>query len=84
MPDGLFGHPLHRDPVAITASFCTMVTYSARMSQERVDTARFGRYWAGIIEDFLQAAVRDRELLPAHRSVDIRFDDDDSAVGRPA
>jgi hypothetical protein len=65
----------HRDPVAITASFCTMVTYSARMSQERIDAARFGRYWAGIIEDFLQAAVRDRELLPASRSVDIRFDD---------
>ena len=73
-PDGWFVLT-HRDPVAITASFCTMVTYSARMSQERVDTARFGRYWAGIIEDFLQAAVRDRELLPAHRSVDIRFDD---------
>ena len=73
-PDGWF-ILTHRDPVSITASFCTMVTYSARMSQERVDVDRFGRYWAGIIEDFLRAAVRDRELLPSARSVDVRFDD---------
>ena len=73
-PDGWF-ILTHRDPVSITASFCTMVTYSARMSQERVDLDRFGRYWAGIIEDFLRAAVRDRELLPSNRSVDVRFDD---------
>ena len=73
-PDGWFVLT-HRDPVSITASFCTMVTYSARMSQEKVDVARFGRYWADIIEDFLSAAVRDRDKLPASRSVDVRFDD---------
>src|SRR5688572_12917717 len=73
-PDGWF-ILTHRDPVSITASFCTMVTYSARMSQERVDPVRFGRYWSGIIEDFLQAAVRDRDTLPSDRSVDVRFDD---------
>jgi hypothetical protein len=65
----------HRDPVSITASFCTMVTYTARVSQERVDPARFGRYWAGIIEDFLRAAVDDRALLPADQSLDVRFHD---------
>ena len=61
--------------MSITASFCTMVTYSARMSQETVDAERFGRYWAGIIEDFLRAAVRDRDTLPSSRSVDVRFDE---------
>jgi hypothetical protein len=65
----------HRDPVSITASFCTMVTYTARVSQEQVDPARFGAYWAGIIEDFLRAAVDDRELLPADQSLDVRFDE---------
>jgi hypothetical protein len=73
-PDGWF-ILTHRDPVSITASFCTMVTYSARMSQTRVDPVRFGRYWSEIIEDFLQAAVDDREVLPATRSLDLRFDD---------
>jgi hypothetical protein len=73
-PDGWF-IITHRDPVSITASFCTMVTYSARMSQEHVDVARFGRYWADIIEDFLRAAVRDRDQLPSRRSIDVRFDD---------
>jgi hypothetical protein len=73
-PDGWF-ILTHRDPVSITASFCTMVAYSARMSQERVDLERFGAYWAGIIEDFLRAAVRDRDSLPSDRSMDVRFDD---------
>ena len=84
-PDGWF-ILTHRDPVSITASFCTMVTYSARMSQETVDAERFGRYWAGIIEDFLRAAVRDRDTLPSSRSVDVRFDefmaDDVATVAR--
>jgi hypothetical protein len=33
------------------------------------------RYWADIIEDFLRAAVRDRDQLPPSRSLDVRFDD---------
>lgn len=65
----------HRDPVSITASFCTMVTYTARVSQEQVDPSRFGRYWAQVIEDFLRAAVDDRDLLPDTQSYDLRFDD---------
>jgi hypothetical protein len=65
----------HRDPVSITASFCTMITYTARASQERVDPARFGRYWASIIQDFLRAAVDDRALLPDAQSLDVCFDD---------
>ncbi|HEV8298931.1 MAG TPA: sulfotransferase [Acidimicrobiales bacterium] len=76
----------HRDPVSITASFCTMVTYTARVSQAHVDPVRFGRYWSQIIEDFLRAAVRDRELLPAAQSLDVRFDefmaDDVATVAR--
>lgn len=75
----------HRDPVSITASFCTMVTYTARVSQERVDPARFGAYWSRIIEDFLTAACRDRDVLPADQSIDVRFDEfmaDDVATVR--
>ena len=73
-PDGWFVLT-HRDPVSITASFCTMIAYSARMSQERLDAPSLGAYWAQIIEDFLRAAVDDRDLLPPERSVDVRFDD---------
>jgi hypothetical protein len=63
----------HRDPVSITASLATMVTYSARLNHERVDPNRIGRYWAGRIEDMLRACVDDRHLLAADRSLDVRF-----------
>jgi hypothetical protein len=73
-PDGTFV-VTHRDPVSITASLCTMITYTARTSQERVDPARFGAYWSEVVQDYLRAAVEDREVLPADRSIDVRFDD---------
>lgn len=66
----------HRDPVSITASFATLICYGARMSQTApIDIGRIGRWWAQMIEDFLAACVRDRDLLPSDRSIDIRFDE---------
>lgn len=63
----------HRDPVAITASMVTLATYGARMNVERPDPLAWGRYWSARIEDLLSACVRERHLLPADRSIDIRF-----------
>jgi hypothetical protein len=63
----------HRDPVSVTASMATMVAYSARMSFDPPDPHRLGRYWADRVEDLLRACVRDRELLPAAQSMDVRF-----------
>jgi Sulfotransferase family len=63
----------HRDPVSITASLATMVSYSARLSHERVDPHRIGRYWADRIEDMLHACVDERDVLPADQSIDVRF-----------
>ncbi len=65
----------HRDPVSITASFATMVTYTSRLNHRRVDPAAIGRYWAYRLADLLASCVRDRELLPAAQSVDVRFDE---------
>jgi hypothetical protein len=65
----------HRDPVSITASFATMVSYSSRLSHARVDPQRIGRYWADRVEDMLRACVDDREVLPAGRSLDVHFDE---------
>lgn len=75
----------HRDPVAITASFTTMVTYTARMNVEKIDPHAYGAYWSQRVEDLLRACVRDRDLLPADRTVDVRFSDfmrDDIAMAR--
>jgi hypothetical protein len=65
----------HRDPVAVTASMVTMLTYTARMHVERPDPAAYGAYWSARLGDMLDACTRDRHLLPAERSIDVRFDD---------
>jgi len=65
----------HRDPVAVTASVCTMLAYSARLSQAVPDPVRVGQYWAERLEMMLRACARDRDLLPADRSIDVRFDE---------
>jgi Sulfotransferase family len=65
----------HRDPVAITASLVTMVSYSARLSIEHPDPGSIAKYWSQRIEDLLLACVRDREVLAPSRSMDLRFDD---------
>ena len=65
----------HRDPVSVTASLATMISYTARMSQEVVDPPKIAAYWAAIVEDFLRAAADDHHLLPAAQTIDVSFDD---------
>ena len=76
----------HRDPVSITASLATMISYTARMSQEHVEPAVIGRYWADRLVAMLESCTRDRHLLPADQSIDIGFNefmaDDLAAVER--
>jgi hypothetical protein len=75
----------HRDPVSVTASMCTMLAYSGRMALERVDPQWYGQYWSERLERMLASCVRDRDLLPAGQSVDVRFGEfmaDDIAMVR--
>ena len=65
----------HRDPVAVTKSLTTMMTYLARLNLETVDPRVVGGYWADRLETMLRACVRDRDLLPAERSIDVRFNE---------
>ena len=75
----------HRDPVNIVTSMATMVAYTARMNVDTVEPAVLGNYWADRIEVMLRACVRDRDLLPADQTIDVRFDEfmaDDLAMVR--
>jgi hypothetical protein len=76
----------HRDPVSVTASMTTMLAYAARMAQSNVDVASLGRYWADRLEMMLRSCVTERDVVPAGRSIDVRFDefmaDDLAMVGR--
>ncbi|HWW54807.1 MAG TPA: sulfotransferase, partial [Acidimicrobiales bacterium] len=65
----------HRDPVSVTASTATMLSYLARLNTARPDPVRIGQYWSARIETMLDACMRDRHLLPASQSIDVRFDE---------
>jgi hypothetical protein len=75
----------HRDPLAVTASMCTMLAYTARLRQARPDPAAIAAYWTARVEQLLLGGMRDRDLLPAGQTVDVVLDDfvaDEDAVVR--
>lgn len=63
----------HRDPVAVIQSAMTMLAYSDRMRRRSIDPAWLVTYWTDRVRRLLGACVRDRDLVPASRSVDIAF-----------
>lgn len=65
----------HRDPVPVALSMIAMVTYSERMHRDTVDVTAVAHAWVDHLERLLGACVRDRDLIPSDRSVDIAFDD---------
>lgn len=66
----------HRDPISVMVSMGTMISYSARTSLSPVDPVAISNYWADRLDDMLNAAMRDRDLLGGpETSMDIRFDE---------
>lgn len=65
----------HRDPVEVTRSMTTMVAYGSRMASDHPDPKAIGRHWLGRAGDLLNGCLRDRDVLPADQSIDIRFTD---------
>ncbi len=63
----------HRDPVAVIQSAITMMAYSDRLRRTSIDPEWLLGYWTDRIHRLLSACVRDRELVPAERSLDISF-----------
>ena len=73
----------HRDPTSVTASMVTMLAYSARMAQERIDLEALGAFWSDRLERMLQSCVTQRDVLPPDQTIDVRFDEfmvDDMAM----
>jgi len=63
----------HRDPVSVIRSAITMLAYGDRVRRKRVDLAELAEYWIDRVEHLLRACVRDRDAVPAERSVDVLF-----------
>ena len=65
----------HRDPVDVSISMATMMTYTMRMSVDKVDVPTVANYWITRIDELLSACMRDHDRLPADRTIDVRFDE---------
>ncbi|MCH2184452.1 sulfotransferase [Myxococcota bacterium] len=63
----------HRDPVSVIRSAITMLAYGDRIRRHRVDAPAVAAYWSERVETLLRSCVRDRELLPEDRSLDVLF-----------
>ncbi len=76
----------HRDPVSVIQSAITMLAYGERVRRTRIDLPGLATYWIDRIERLLRACVRDRDRLPAARTIDVLFHelmaDDVGMVGR--
>jgi hypothetical protein len=63
----------HRDPVAVIQSAITMMAYSDRLRRISIDPGWLLDYWSDRVHRLLGACVRDRDLVPPERSIDISF-----------
>lgn len=63
----------HRDPAAVIQSAITMMAYSDRLRRRSIDPDWLVEYWTDRIHRLLSALVRDRDLVPPDRSLDISF-----------
>jgi hypothetical protein len=63
----------HRDPVAVIQSAITMMAYSDRLRRKSIEPSWLLDYWSDRVHRLLSACVRDRDLVPAERSIDINF-----------
>ena len=63
----------HRDPVSVIRSAITMLAYGDRVRRESVNPPAVAEYWSDRVERLLRSCVRDRDLLPSDRSIDVLF-----------
>ncbi len=63
----------HRDPVAVAQSAMTMTCYGARTAYRSTRPEWYRDYWTDRIGRLLDASLRDREVLPPPRTVDVLF-----------
>jgi hypothetical protein len=71
-PDATFAIT-HRDPVSVVQSAATMLAYGDRMRRAEIDPETLAEYWIDRVDRLLRACVRDRDLLPTDRTLDVLF-----------
>ena len=71
-PDATFAIT-HRDPVSVIQSAATMLAYGDRMRRPKIEPEALAEYWVDRVDRLLRACVRDRDLLPPDRTIDVVF-----------
>jgi hypothetical protein len=71
-PDATFAIT-HRDPVSVLQSAITMLAYGDRMRRDAIEPETLAVYWLDRVDRLLRACVRDRDALPAERTIDVLF-----------
>ena len=56
-------------------SMSTMISYASRMASDHPQPESTARYWLNRADDLLNGCLRDRDVLPAAQSIDVRFED---------
>src|SRR5437868_1430110 len=65
----------HRDPVPVVLSMLAMLTYTARLHRCPVPVHEIATSWCDRLQLMLNALVRDRDLIPPERSIEIHFNE---------
>jgi hypothetical protein len=63
----------HRDPVAVVQSTITLDCYGARTTYRTTKPEWYRDYWTDRIGRLLDASLRDRNVLPEGRTIDVLF-----------
>ncbi|CAN5455554.1 sulfotransferase [soil metagenome] len=62
-----------RDPIAVLQSAITMLAYGDRNRRVTIEADELAASWVDRIERLLRSAVRDVDLIPTDRRVDVEF-----------
>lgn len=63
----------HRDPVSVSASLLTMLSYTARMSRQPVRPTHIADYWIDRVETMLRGCVSGVDCLPPSQTRQVLF-----------
>lgn len=65
----------HRDPVAVMASMCMMLVYTARLGRDPVLPQQIANYWVDRVEKMLTSCMNNASCLPVSNTIHVRFAD---------
>jgi hypothetical protein len=66
---------LHRDPVALCASVCSLITELSGCFSDADHRAYISEHWQGVLEESVRRVDAFRAAHPDHRILDVQYDD---------